>query len=100
MGQQALCTIQSYGTDKLCWEANNTVVLPKQRNSPAQLSFVLKVSLSYLRPRTIYSVPCAWIVQMAHCFQNRQIRPPYRGLWVKALIETPAVTGPRSKKSH
>ena len=35
--------------------------------SPAQLSFVLKVPLCYLRPSVIYSVPCDRILQRAYC---------------------------------
>ena len=30
-------------------------------------SFVLKVALRHLRPSVIYSVPCDWILQRAHC---------------------------------
>ena len=45
------------------------VELLKHKNSyqcTAQLSFVLKVSLRYLRPSIIYSVPCDRIVQRAY----------------------------------
>ena len=32
--------------------------------SPARLSFVLKVTLRYLRPNILYSVPCDQIMQI------------------------------------
>ena len=56
--------------NKLYWDANNAVGLPKQREllptSPARLSFVLKVPLRYLRPSEIYSVQCDRILQRAY----------------------------------
>ena len=33
-------------------------------------SFVLEVSLDYLCPSIIYSVPCDWILQMAYWLQK------------------------------
>ena len=56
--------------NKLCWDANNAVGLSKQRNSflssPTFLYFQ-SLAQCYLRPRTIYSVPCDRIVQRAYC---------------------------------
>ena len=44
--------------NKLCWDAINTVGLPRQNKgtltSPAQCSFVFKVPLHYLRPSITY----------------------------------------------
>ena len=54
--------------NKLHWDANNAVGLPKQRNSyqscPTFLCF--KVPLRHLRPSAIYSVPCDRILQRAY----------------------------------
>ena len=57
--------------NKLHWDANNAVGLPKQRNSynSSRLSFVLEVPLRHLRPSVIYSVPCDWILQRAYCLR-------------------------------
>ena len=54
--------------NKLHWNANNAVGLPKQRTltSPARLYFVLEVPLRHLRPSVIYSVPCDRILQRAY----------------------------------
>ena len=57
--------------NKLHWDANDAVGLPKQRNfltSPARLSFVLKFPLRHLRPSVIYSVPCGQILQRAYYY--------------------------------
>ena len=45
--------------NKLCWDANNAVGLPKQRKAGLDWYefLVLKVPLCYLRPSIIYSVP-------------------------------------------
>ena len=45
------------GAQTTQWDFQNTGT----RTSPARLSFVLKVPLRYLRPSTIYSLPCNWI---------------------------------------
>ena len=66
--------------NKLHWDANNALGLPKQRNSftsTARLSFVLEVPLRHLRPSVIYSVPCDRILQRAYwnsklnCYSNQ-----------------------------
>ena len=52
-------------SNKLCWDANNAVGLPKQRTltSPARLFFVVKVPLRYSCPSIIYFIPCDQIMQ-------------------------------------
>ena len=54
--------------NKLHWDANNAVGLPKQRNSssPARRSFFLGVPRRHLRPSLFYSVPCDRILQRAY----------------------------------
>ena len=58
--------------NKLCWDANNAVGLPKQRNSyqsgPTYLFW-----LRYLRLSIIYSVPCDRIVQKAYFRKGHEL---------------------------
>ena len=54
--------INNTGTQMTQWDFKNKGTL----TSPAQLSFVLKVPLRYLRPSVIYSVPCDRILQRAY----------------------------------
>ena len=62
--------------NKLHWDANNAVGLQNKGTltSPARLSFVLEVSLHYLRPSVIYSVPCDRILQRAYCLEHTKPR--------------------------
>ena len=55
--------------NKLHWDANDAVGLPKQRNSyqSSPTFLVLKVPLRHLRPSVIYSVPCDRILQRVYC---------------------------------
>ena len=50
------------GTQNTQWDFQNKGTL----TSPGHLFFVLKVPLRHLRPSTIYSVPCDWILQRAY----------------------------------
>ena len=99
--------------NKLCWDANNTVGHPKQRNSyQSSPTF----PLHYLRPSIIYSVPCDQIVQMAHFTLSTlmQISPVYDNGFAlrhalkqwksgkgnqKWLIHTALLDGPLGRKS-
>ena len=55
--------------NKLRWDANDAVGLPKQRNSyqSSPTFLILEVPLRHLRPSVIYSVPCERILQRAYC---------------------------------